>query len=398
MRIVHLADMHLGFRQYYRQTPNGLNQREADIGIAFRKAIEKVIEVEPDMVLIAGDVFHSVRPSNPAILQAYAQFSRMMQMIPDAIVVMIAGNHDTPRTSETGCILDLFRSLGINVVHGRERRLNFPDRGVSVLAIPDGVRPRPAFDPDPASRFNILLMHEEIEGVLGRLGPLAERAADTIPMEELHPERWDYVALGHYHVYHQVASNAYYSGATEYASTNVWGEVDDELRKGKDGKGIGKGIIEHDLTTGEHTFHPLELARRVVDLPRLSGSGLTAQQLSEAIVTAVDACQGGIDDRIVRLVVTDVPRHLLRDIDHRSIREFKRRALHFLLDARRPAPIRIEASGAPGRRTSLTDTVRSMLHDWQITPGIERKALVDLGLHYLSEAERLAPAAMESQV
>jgi hypothetical protein len=36
-----------------------------------------------------------------------------------------------------------------------------------------------------------------------------------------------------------------------------------------------------------------------------------------------------------------------------------------------------------------------MLHEWQITPGIERKALVDLGLHYLAETERLAPAAME---
>jgi predicted phosphodiesterase len=383
--------MHLGFRQYYRQTPTGLNQREADIGAAFKKAIDKVIEIEPEMVLVAGDVFHSVRPTNPAILHAYTQFKRMIQELPGVIVVMVAGNHDTPRTSETGCLLDLFRNLGIHVVHGHERRLEFADRGVSVLAIPDGIRPRPAFEPDPASRFNILLMHDEIEGVLGRVGPLAERAADTIPMGQLHPERWDYVALGHYHVYHQVAPNAFYSGATEYASTNVWGEVDDEQRK----RIGGKGIIEHDLATGEHTFHVLELARRVMDLPRFSAAGLNPQQLSDAICAAVDRCEGGIDDRIVRLVVTDVPRHLLRDIDHRPIREFKKRALHFLLDARRPVPIRIEASGAPGRRTSLTDTVRSMLHEWQITPGIERKALVDLGLHYLAETERLAPAAME---
>ncbi len=394
MRIVHLADLHLGFRQYYRQTPTGINQREADVATAFRKAIDQIIELEPDIVVIAGDVFHSVRPTNPAILHAYNQFSRLMQMLPDAIVVMVAGNHDTPRTSETGCILDLFRAIGINVVVGRERQLQFPDRGVSILAIPDGIRPRPAFEPDPASRFNVLLLHDEVEGVISRFGPLAEPAADTVSLDELRAERWDYVALGHYHVYHQVAANAYYSGAIEYASTNVWGEVDDER-----GKGIeGKGIIEHDLLTGEHHFHPLSLARRVMDLPRLSAGGLTAQQLGEAICAIVDGCEGGIDDRIVRLVVTDVPRHLLRDLDHRPIREFKRRALHFLLDARRPAPIRIEASGAPGRRTSLTDTVRAMLDNWQITPGIERKALVDLGLHYLSEAERLAPAAMETQL
>jgi DNA repair protein SbcD/Mre11 len=394
MRIVHLADIHLGYRQYYRQTPNGLNQREADIGNAFRDAIQKVIELEPDIVLIAGDVFHSVRPTNPAILHAYNQFSRLVQELPNAIVVMVAGNHDKPRTSETGCILELFRNLGIVVVHGRENHVRFPDRGVSILAIPDGIRPRPAFEPDPLARYNVLMMHDEIEGVIKHFGPLVERAASPIPINQLRPDRWDYVALGHYHVYHQVAENAYYSGATEYASTNVWGEVDEEHHKGIP----GKGIIEHDLATGEHRFHPLSLARRVVDLPRLSASGLTPQQLGEAICAAVDQCEGGIDDRIVRLVVTEVPRHVLRDIDQRPIREFKRRALHFLLDARRPAPIRIEGSGAPGRRTSLTDTVRTMLHDWPLTPGIERKSLVDLGLHYLSETERLSsPVLVDSQ-
>jgi hypothetical protein len=104
----------------------------------------------------------------------------------------------------------------------------------------------------------------------------------------------------------------------------------------------------------------------------------------------VDSCKGGIEDHIVRLVVRDVPRHVLRDLDHKAIREYKRRALHFQLDARRPQPIRTEASGAPGRRTSLTDTVRAMLQTRALTPGINREALVDLGLRYLAEADRRA--------
>jgi hypothetical protein len=165
--------------------------------------------------------------------------------------------------------------------------------------------------------------------------------------------------------------------------------VDDEHAKNVP----GKGFIEHNLATGEHRFHPISLARRVVDIPEVRGEGLSASQLSEAIAAAVDACDGGIDDRIVRLIVRDVPRHVLRDLDHRKIREYKRRALHFLLDARRPMPPRVEsASGAPGRRASLTETVRAMLESRNVTPGIDRKALVDLGLRYLDEAERLAPA------
>jgi len=117
---------------------------------------------------------------------------------------------------------------------------------------------------------------------------------------------------------------------------------------------------------------------------------MTPEQVSEAIVSTVDACEGGIDDKIVRLIVREIPRHVIRDLDHRAIRDFKRRALNFLLDTRRPAPIRTEASGAPGRRASLTDTVRSMLEKRALTPGIDRAALVDLGLRYLAQAEGLA--------
>ena len=389
MKLIHLADLHLGFRQYQRLTSSGLNQREADVALAFKKAIDEIIEIAPEVIVISGDVFHAVRPTNPAILWAHTQFQRLTQLLPDTVVVMVAGNHDTPRTSETGCILRLFKSLNITVVDTEPKRIRFPDHDLHILAVPDGVRPRPAFDPDPSAKFNVLVMHDEIEGVINRFGSLAERTSTDLSLKELRPERWDYVALGHYHVYHQVAPNAYYSGSIEYSSTNVWGEIDDERSKNVN----GKGFIEHNLETGEHRFHPIPLARRVVDIPEVSGEGLSASQLSEAICAAVDACEGGIDDRIVRLIVRDVPRHVLRDLDHRKIREYKRRALNFLLDARRPIPPRIEsASGAPGRRASLTETVRRMLETRDVTPGIDRKSLVDLGLRYLDEAERLAPA------
>jgi len=67
MRIAHLADLHLGFRQFQRLDASGVNQREADVAGAFRRAIDAVIDRRPDAVLIAGDLFHSVRPTNRAI-------------------------------------------------------------------------------------------------------------------------------------------------------------------------------------------------------------------------------------------------------------------------------------------------------------------------------------------
>jgi exonuclease SbcD len=386
MKVIHFADIHLGYRQYQRQTPTGLNQREADIGNAFKKVISRTIEAQPDVVLVAGDLFHNVRPTNPAILQAYKQFSRLVEMLPDAIVVMVAGNHDTPRTSETGSLLGLFQSLGIHVVMDKPARLSFRDRDLSILAVPYGMRPRPEFKPDPDARYNVLLIHDVFQGLYAFRSPAD--SANDLTLEELDPEAWTYIALGHYHVYHKVAPNAYYSGSLEYSSSNIWGEIDEESKNPK----RGKGYIEHNLETGAHDFQTIESARRVIDLPALTAEGLTAEQLGDAIRASVASCEGGIDDKIVRLVVREVPRHVLRDLDHRMVREFKRRAMHFLLDARRPQPTRTEASGAPGRRSSLTDTVRSMLERRALTPGIDRTALVELGLRYLGEADRAASA------
>ena len=388
MKIVHLSDLHLGLRQYQRQTQNGINQREADVANAFRKAVDRIIEIKPDVVLIGGDIFHAVRPGNTAILHAYWQFAKLTQSLPDAIVVMIEGNHDKPRTAEAGNIIRLFSALGITVVDTQAKRLSFRDGELSILAVPALAKPKPLYDPDPGAKYNVLLIHGLAEGVVKRYGTLGERADGDFTIDEHHPEKWNYVALGHYHVHQRMADTAWYSGSIEYSSTNIWGEIDDQIEKGVP----GKGFVVHDLVTGKHRFEQIPLARRVVDLPALQGAGLTASELSDAICSRVDACEGGIDDLVVRLVVWDVPRHILRDLDHRKIREYKRRALHFLLDARRPQPVRIDASGAPGRRASLTDTVRLMLEKRDITPGIDRKSLVDLGLHYLNEADRLAPA------
>jgi hypothetical protein len=110
----------------------------------------------------------------------------------------------------------------------------------------------------------------------------------------------------------------------------------------------------------------------------------------------VEQCEGGIEDKIVRLVVSDVPRHIVRELDHKAIREFRRKALHFNLDTRRPEIMRPKAGqAAPGRRASLADTVREKLQTRPLTENIDRAALVELGLYYLREADALAGATMD---
>jgi hypothetical protein len=386
VRLLHLSDLHLGFRQYQRLTPAGINQREADVAAAFKRAIDRAIELRPDVILLAGDIFHSVRPTNPAILHAFHQFARLTQALPTTSVVMIAGNHDTPRSAETGCILRLFSPLGVHVVDAGPRRVHISEHDLSILAVPDLPGARIAFTPDPDSRHNVLLLHGEVEGVIPR-GAVEERAAVEIPREALGVHRWDYVALGHYHVFRELAPNAYYSGSVEYTSANPWGELVEERASGLP----GKGMIEYDVERRVHTFHPLESSRPLVDLPPFSARGLSASDVDSRIRERMDGCPGGIDEKIVRLVIRDIPRHIARELDHQQLRGYKRRALHFLLDTRRPEIIRVHGHGAPGRRPSLAETVREKLRSRVLESDIDREALVALGLRYLEEAETATP-------
>lgn len=391
MRLVHFSDLHLGFRQYQRLTPAGINQREADVAASFKRVVDRTIELAPDVVLIAGDVFHTVRPTNQAILFAFRQLSRLTQALPDARIIMVAGNHDTPRSTETGCILRLFGQLGISIVDDGPQRLTFPELDLAVLAVPDVPGTRPALRPEPGARYNVLLLHGEVEGMLPAHALTVDRAALEISREELGADRWDYVALGHYHVYRAIAPNAYYSGSIDYTSANAWGEKYEEHVA----RIPGKGLIEHDLATGAHTFHAIEPSRDLLDLVPISASGLTAPELDDAIREAIASAPGGIEDKIVRLIVRDLPRHLARELDHKALREYQRRALHFVLDARRPEATRSAMSGAPGKRPSLADLVREKLQSRVIDAEVSREALVALGLHYLGEAERTASSDAE---
>jgi exonuclease SbcD len=393
MRLVHLSDLHLGYRQYQRLTPGGVNQREADVAATFRASIDRAIALSPDLIVVAGDVFHTVRPTNQAILHAFIQFARLRQAVPDADIVLVAGNHDTPRSTETGGILQLFSQLGLHVIDRAASRISLRGGELSVLGVPDvpGVQ-RPELKPDATARFNVMVVHGEVQGMLPASMANADRAALEISHEELGASRWDYVALGHYHVYREVAPNAFYSGSIDYTSANTWGELYEERLAGL----TGKGIIERDLVSGAHTFHPLPAARALIDLQAINARDMTVADLDAAIRAAVDACPGGIDDKVLRLMVRDVSRHMPRELDHKAIREYKRRALNFQLDFRRPEALRLHATGAPGRRPSLNEIVREKLLSRPLDADIDRAMLVNRALAYLDQAQvsEVAPSAM----
>jgi exonuclease SbcD len=387
MRLVHLSDLHLGYRQYQRLTPGGVNQREADVAATFRASIDRIIDLAPDVVIVAGDIFHSVRPTNQAILHGFIQFARLASALRDADIVLIAGNHDTPRSAETGGILQLFTQLGIHVVDREVQRLSFAGGRLSILAVP-GVPglARPLLDPDASAEFNVLVMHGVMQGMPSENGIPGVQPENEITREEIGAARWDYVALGHYHVYAEVEPNVFYSGSIDHTSTNPWLKLYEQRTTGVK----GKGFIERDLATGAHTFHLLPPSRALIDLPPINARGLTVAEVDDRIRSAVESVRGGIDDMIIRLMIRDLPRHIGRELDHKAIREYKRRALNFHLDLRRPDVLRMHSAGSPGRRPSLNEIVREKLNARPLDADIERPVLVERAMAYLDEAQLVA--------
>lgn len=398
MRIAHLADLHLGYRAYHRVTARGVNAREADVARAFEQAVEKVISLNPDLVLVAGDIFHTVRPSNSAIAEAFRRFVVLTSRLPGVPIVLIAGNHDSPRSADTGNILTLFREIpGMRVVTEEAERLFLEEIDAAVLCLPHNALARPEvgnalagdrvdggegmaidLEPDGAAGTQVLMLHGTVAGATaeGKIRYVSEFGGVTVEDTALRPERWDYVALGHYHIATELAPNMWYAGGLERTSTNIWAEAEG-----------GKGFLLYDTERRRATFHPVE-TRSVVDLPRLSARGLGAAEVDEEIRQAIEGIRGGLDSKIVRLVIADIPRHLVRELNHRRIREWKSEALHLHLDMRPPEVHRIVGSGAPLRRQTLREQVESYLlkHWTPSSEAIQRERLVALARHYLEQA------------
>jgi DNA repair exonuclease SbcCD nuclease subunit len=102
---VHVADLHLGYAQY------NLDQRRQDFDNAFKEVVDKTIELKPDFMLIAGDLFHQPRPSNVTLETAITNFRRLKEAgIP---VLAVDGGHDSAPNTITGTILNPLDSAGL---------------------------------------------------------------------------------------------------------------------------------------------------------------------------------------------------------------------------------------------------------------------------------------------
>lgn len=337
MKLVHLADTHLGARRFHYTDDRGRNLCEQDIYTSFAAAVEKVLELRPAILLHAGDLFDGYHPSAAALGVALDQFARLREA--EIEVVVIAGNHSTPRTAALDHPFALLERFGVHAVHGEPRLIRCAE--MAVMAIPHSNdreelrRWIAEAEPDAGARFNVMAVHVGLEG-LGRVGA-AEAGSVELSGEVLEETAsFDYIALGHLHKFDRIRLNAAYAGSLERLS---WADRSER-----------KGLVEVDLSVdpAENSFiemHEIAVRRQLV-LPAIDASEV--DNLTDEICAAADVAD--IDGAIVKLPIRDVALETFGAINRHKINEAFAACMHFELD-----PIFLDCSAAVLGNTTPQD-------------------------------------------
>ncbi|RMG40956.1 MAG: hypothetical protein D6719_09590 [Candidatus Dadabacteria bacterium] len=373
IRLCHLADIHLGYRAYNKLTRDGFNQREVDVIQAFHEAVERVVMLSPDAVIIAGDLFHSVRPSNAVITTCFRELKKLVSGTA-APLIITAGNHETPRRSDSGSLLRLFEEIdGVYVADQRPRTLQFKELSLSLQCIPHAALVNNQVGDvraDDRFKFNVLVLH----GQVGQGWP-SDLGGVEIDLKNFSPHEWDYIALGHVHVRSQVALNAEYSGAIEHTAFNIWAEPDTH-----------KGFLEIELPSGKRKFHALTSPREVLALKPINAFGLEATEIDRLINQALSSVAGGVEGKIIRLEVQGIPKEVERQLDYKAIRAWRARALNLTLVMRPPMQSKAHRSLRAAKKASLKDELKSFAAEWEKEQR-QKKSLVPLIMSYLEKEE-----------
>ena len=210
-KFLHMADCHLGFRQY------NLRERFNDFGRVFLAVIERAIDERVNFVLLAGDLFHKRSIDALTLNQAVAGLERLQRAgIP---CLAVEGNHEHAYVDEAYgwmkflALRQLIILLDADFVEGKPQLKPYEQRAGSYFDPVPGLRVHglryfgsgtakaiagyaAALDelPHDGVEYTIFMTHAGIDGEVSE-------QMSGLSMAEWAPLRGktDYVALGHIH-------------------------------------------------------------------------------------------------------------------------------------------------------------------------------------------------------
>jgi exonuclease SbcD len=338
VRILHVADLHIGMENYGRLDPaTGLNGRVMDFLRRLNQVVDYALENEVDLVLFAGDAYKSRDPNSTY----RREFARRIKRLADAGIplVLLVGNHDLPAQERRASSVDIFRTLEVPnvVVAGRDRLHRLTARRgqtIQVATVPYPIRQRLLAHEDHKNKTIAELdalvqqiLSENIRALAAQVDPSLPAVLAghfTVSEARLGSERtvmlgrdivvlksvladptWDYVALGHIHRHQELNGGQQppivYCGSLERID---FGEENET-----------KGFVVADVRRGhaDWEFHPVK-ARRFVTIR------VDVRETADPMPLLLEAIsRRDVTDAVVRLIIQARAEQegLIRDADLR---------------------------------------------------------------------------------
>ena len=371
IKILHIADTHLGYSAYRKTNDEGINQREADIYESFRKVIDYAIDQKVDLILHAGDLFDAVRPTNRAITIAIQQLLRLSDH--HIQFVLISGNHEQPKLQETGHIFNLFEHIPhIHPIYHEKyetKEFNMNDETILIHCLPQ-INTQEAYQTQLTSiednedvDYQIFLAHGSIQGI--KEFSMNEFNEMMLPKQYL-SKMFDYVALGHFHTYTKINDNTYYAGSTDTFSFSETTSA--------------HGFIQLNLENQQKqiSFKKLQ-TRPFIDMPPIECYGKEIDEIQREINTTIQKL--GPKDKIFRINLSHIQMHQYRSLDFRHIRQITQGCLHYEINTLFEEKDR-KRFESMGKIDSLTEEFHQFINDQEIE---KKDMFLKKGLEYINQ-------------
>ncbi|MBR0271733.1 MAG: DNA repair exonuclease [Methanobrevibacter sp.] len=285
MKFAHLADTHLGYRQF------GLFEREKDFYEVFEKIIDKIIEEKVDFVIHSGDLFDNARPSPMALLT----FQKGLLKLKNANIPIyaIAGNHDFAMRKGSIPPQVLFKKFGLKVISPINTNYTYEDVFIAGFPFHSSSQDRVlksklAELSKKAANYDksILVLHQGIDKYFN--------LQYELEIGEV-PDNFTYYAMGHLHNY---INDDFGKGKLVYpGSSEIWKTTElEDYRKN------GKGFVIVDMDSSKPSVERIK-----IDLPReFIDKTIDFENLADEIESIKDTIKDFDKKPIINLTINNV--------------------------------------------------------------------------------------------
>ena len=254
-KFMHFGDTHLG-----RKHPNSLKKVRVETGIrAFEHCIQKAVDEDVDFIIHAGDFFDRVYPWHSVIEAARQKMKPLEEN--EIPMYVIRGNHDRSFGQDRvlkGIAIEHLENEFVHLLDPQPEEFGSEpvnESGATIHGLgyqsdsASGILKQ--FEPE--GDFNLLIMHDFVDGVTRKFSENVPRADDIAS------SGWDYVAIGHDH---QPVPKKEVDG-TVFAATG--GITDYDYNREEFGKFLNIVTVDDGKIDIDSQKIPQELELRMVD-------------------------------------------------------------------------------------------------------------------------------------